>query len=304
MVDWKIWEEIYKPSTHRFIANENPIKVKMAIDNLDLPLQTKGEREIELKFPSETVFNVCPGNDFFIDIKLVNKQRFLNMMKIRYDCLFIINAKNVYYLKDSLSTSFSQEFPNIVVSLAIKTQDELKEFYALAKSLHLKHLWLNVREIEEEIDLAKCENVEYICSSGDSTGRKVTDFAWHSALAKKCEEFKIGYSFLSTGKLFKFGDKIYNIPKEKQQEQAMKASIDVTKIVDKREYIGKPVEIGGMLWKVFNNILVPIDKSSMEIRYDLLCQSKSFINCSSLASVQSFSTSTKINTVLANSKTE
>lgn len=44
--------------------------------------------------------------------------------------------------------------------------------------------------------------------------------------------------------------------------------------------IGKPVEIGGMLWKVFNNILVPIDKSSMEIRYDLLCDSKSFINCS------------------------
>lgn len=304
MVDWKIWEEIYKPSTHRFIANENPIKVKMAIDNIDLPLQTKSEREIELKFPSETVFNVCPGNDFFIDIKLVNKQRFLNMMKIRYDCLFIINAKNVYYLKDSLSTSFSQEFPNIVVSLAIKTQDELKEFYALAKSLHLKHLWLNVREIEEEIDLAKCENVEYICSSGDSTGRKVTDFAWHSALAKKCEEFKIGYSFLSTGKLFKFGDKIYNIPKEKQQEQAMKASIDVTKIVDKREYIGKPVEIGGMLWKVFNNILVPIDKSSMEIRYDLLCDSKSFINCNSLASVKSFFALTKINTVLANSKTE
>lgn len=36
----------------------------------------------------------------------------------------------------------------------------------------------------------------------------------------------------------------------------------------------------GMLWKVFNNILVPIDKSSMEIRYDLLCDSKSFINCS------------------------
>ena len=84
----------------------------------------------------------------------------------------------------------------------------------------------------------------------------------------------------------------------------MKAGINVTKIVDKRGYIGKPVEIGGMLWKVFNNILVPIDKSSMEIRYDLLCDSKSFINWNSLASVQRFSTLTKINTVLANSKTE
>lgn len=260
MVDWKIWEEIYKPSTHRFIANENPIKVKMATDAINLPLQTKSEGEIELKFPSETVFNVCPGNDFFIDIKWVNKQRFLNMMKIRYDCLFIINTKNVHCLKDGFPNS--SEFPNVVIALTIKTQDELEDFYALAKSLHLKHLWLNVKEIEEEIDLTKCENVEYICSSGDSTGRKVTDFAWHSTLAKKCEEFKIGYAFLSTGKLFKFGDKIYNIPKEKQQEQATKANINVTKIVDKREYIGKPVEIGGMLWKVFNNILVPIDKST------------------------------------------
>lgn len=278
MVDWKIWEEIYKPSTHRFIANENPIKVKMATDAINLPLQTKSEGEIELKFPSETVFNVCHGNDFFIDIKWVNKQRFLNMMKIRYDCLFIINTKNVHCLKDGFPNS--SEFPNVVIALTIKTQDELEDFYALAKSLHLKHLWLNVKEIEEEIDLVKCGNVEYICSNGDSTGRKVTDFAWHSTLAKKCEEFKIGYAFLSTGKLFKFGDKIYNIPKEKQQEQATKANINVTKIVDKREYIGKPVEIGGMLWKVFNNILVPIDKSSMEIRYDLLCDSKSFINCS------------------------
>ena len=59
MVDWKIWEEIYKPSTHRFIANENPIKVKMATDAVNLPLQTKSKGEIELKFPSETVFNVC-----------------------------------------------------------------------------------------------------------------------------------------------------------------------------------------------------------------------------------------------------
>ena len=183
----------------------------------------------------------------------------------------------MHCLKDGFPNS--SEFPNVVIALTIKTQDELEDFYALAKSLHLKHLWLNVKEIEEEIDLTKCENVEYICSSGDSTGRKVTDFAWHSTLAKKCEEFKIGYAFLSTGKLFKFGDKIYNITKEKQQEQATKANINVTKIVDKREYIGKPVEIGGMFWKVFNNILVPIDKSSMEIRYDLLCDNKSFINC-------------------------
>ena len=46
MVDWKIWEEIYKPSTHRFIANENPLKVKMATDAINLPLQTKCEGDL------------------------------------------------------------------------------------------------------------------------------------------------------------------------------------------------------------------------------------------------------------------
>lgn len=290
MVDWNIWKETNKPSTHQRITDESQAKITVSTDEFDLPIQTKGINEIELKFPSKTVFNVCPGNDFFTEIKGVDKQRFLNMMKVRYDCLFILNTKSVYYLKDWLVPSFSKEFPNVIVSLSIKTKEELMDFYALAKSLHLNHLWLNVKEIKEGIDLTRCGNVEYIYSSGDSTGKKVTNFAWHSALAKQCKENEIGYSFLSTGKFIKIGNKIYNIPKDKQQEQALKADINVTKIVDKRDYLGKPVEIGGMLWKIFNNILVPIDKSSMEIRYDLLCQSKSFIDCDRLVAAQSFTT--------------
>lgn len=280
MIDWNIWKESYKPNVNRYIANENPNKVSISIDEFDLPIQTTGFNEIELKFPSGTVFNVCPHSDFFIDIKDFNKQRFWNMMKIRYDCIFVLNTRNIHYLKDGLSLNLGEGLHNIIVSITINTQKELNHISVLAKSLPLKHLWINFVSLKEKISLENChKGIECIYSSGDELGKSITDFTWHSYLAKQCQEFGIGYAFLSTGRLFKVGEKIYDISPSKRQEQALRAGINVSKFVDKKSYIGKPVEIGGMLWKVFNNILVPVDRTTMEIRYDLICQSKQFINC-------------------------
>lgn len=35
---------------------------------------------------------------------------------------------------------------------------------------------------------------------------------------------------------------------------------------------------GGFIWRVINNILVPLDENTREIKYDLLNQTQSIIN--------------------------
>lgn len=286
MTNWNIWKGCCE--FNEFCANCKVIKKGLTkfdvqIDDFDLPIHTKGIGELELKYPSYTIFNVCPLSDFFLENTDASREKYWNIMRLRHDCLFVICTKRVERLAERMP---KEPLNNVAIVLSVSTQKELD--YALAQEIpqSIKHLWVSVTPMKEEVSLAKLSNakvanvsrIEYVYSGGDIFGETVTDFAWHSALAQECHDKEIGYTFQSTGTLFKIGEKVYTIPKDKQSEQATKANINVSKEVPIKELEGTPLMKGGFIWRVINNILVPLDENTREIKYDLLNQTQSIIN--------------------------
>lgn len=281
MINWNIWKgccEFNEFCANCKVIREGFTKFNLQIDDFDLPIQTKGFGEIELKYPSYTIFNVCPLSDFFLENADSSREKYWNIMRLRYDCLFVICTKRVERLAECIP---KEPLNNVAIVLSVSTQKELN--YALAQEIpqSIKHLWVSVTPMKEEVSLTKdsqTSRIEYIYSGGDLFGETITDFAWHSALAKECREREIGYTFQSTGALFKIGEKVYAIPKDKQSDQAFKANINVSKEVPIKDLEGIPLAKGGLIWKVIDNILIPLDENTREIKYDLLNQTKRIIN--------------------------
>ena len=55
---------------------------------------------------------------------------------------------------------------------------------------------------------------------------RVCDYAWVLNVHMQCVEYSVPFSFHQTGARLKKGDKIYEIPREHQHEQARKAHLD------------------------------------------------------------------------------
>lgn len=280
MVNWNSWKgccEYNKFCNGCKVIKKGMTKYVFSIDEYDLPLHTLGQNDLTLKYPSNTVFNVCPLSDFFLEMSDNCRNRFWNIMKIRYDCLFVICTKRIDRIKHCLPDDWGDGWNNIIFSLTVSTQIELDKAMNLVKSLPLKHLWIAAVPLKEQLNLKPVKTLaqlEYVYSGGDAFGDYITDFAWHSDLAKQCSEMELGYTFLSTGALFNIGEKTYTIPKVKQHEQAFRAGIDVSKTVLKKTYRGMPFEFDGLRWKIIQGMLIPLDTKTCEMKYDLMAHSK------------------------------
>ena len=55
---------------------------------------------------------------------------------------------------------------------------------------------------------------------------RICDFGWVLSLYLQCVEFGISFTFHQTGAKLRKGGKVYNIPRELQEEQAKKAGLD------------------------------------------------------------------------------
>lgn len=282
MVNWSPWEGCNNISdfcTNCQIKRNRITELRFSKDNFNLPLHTVSKTDLTLKYPSWTVFNVCPSGNFFSDVDDSVRELIWNIMKIRYDCIFVINVKCFDCAKINFPDDWRCGWGNVVLNLIASSQQELDELTDLAKSLPFEHVWISIAPATEKIVLpSDLKMLEYVCSEGDPFGEFTTDFAWHSDLARQCEEMHLGYTFLSTGNKFKIKDKTYTISKYLQQQQAMKANINVSKTVPKMIYAGIPFEADGFRWKILQGMLIPIDVKSYEIRYDLICKSASLVS--------------------------
>ena len=128
MVNWNIWKGCCE--FNEFCANCKVIKKGLTkfdvqIDDFDLPIHTKSIEELELKYPSYTIFNVCPLSDFFLENTDASREKYWNIMRLRHDCLFVICTKRVERLAEHMP---KEPLNNVAIVLSVSTQKELGMF--------------------------------------------------------------------------------------------------------------------------------------------------------------------------------
>lgn len=160
MTNWNIWKGCCE--FNEFCANCKVIKKGLTkfdvqIDDFDLPIHTKSFGEIELKYPSYTIFNVCPLSDFFLENTDASREKYWNIMRLRHDCLFVICTKRIERLAECMP---KEPLNNVAIVLSVSTQKELD--YALAQEIpqSIKHLWVSVTPMKEEVSLTKLSNAK------------------------------------------------------------------------------------------------------------------------------------------------
>ena len=68
------------------------------------------------------------------------------------------------------------------------------------------------------------ENVS--CGGESGPEARICDYGWVLSTHMQCVEYGVPFSYHQTGARLRKGDKIYDIPRERQHEQASRAGLD------------------------------------------------------------------------------
>lgn len=96
--------------------------------------------------------------------------------------------------------------------------------YFLSISIFLHFSFATIKPKTTKDNKPLIESVSVGGESGPEA--RVCDYAWVLDLHCQCVEYGVGFSYHQTGAKLKRGEKIYEIPRELQHEQAHKAKLD------------------------------------------------------------------------------
>lgn len=277
MIIWNPWSGCmqccYDCNGCAIIKNKNG-KFKLNVDEFNLPMHLFDDKNVyepmRLKYKSGTLFSLCTLSDFFINDADEFRQRIWRIIKARYDCIFLIETKRVKAIEHRLPYDWGDGWDNVIFLISASCQESLEKQYEFAKRLPLKHIFLSLKPLREQIDLTKLDiksNVEMVISGGDYFD-EINVFDWHKSLANDARELKLGYVFDYTGKRLMIGDTIYTIPENKRLEQAFKAGINQSKIVNRDDYVDTPLILDGIKWEISDNRFIPMRKDENTGNYD------------------------------------
>ncbi len=194
-----------------------------------LPVQ-RGRGGYKIK-SGETVYT-CFSSDFFIDRADGWRPEAWRMIAQRPDLKFIIFTKRVARIAECLPDDWGDGsgYSHVTFGCSCENQRRVDERLPVFLELPLPHRVIICEPLLERVDLSPYldERIESVCAGGESgDNARVCDYDWILSLRDDCARAGVPFSFHQTGaKLMKNG-KIYNIPRQLQQQQARRAGIDI-----------------------------------------------------------------------------
>lgn len=293
IIEWNPWSGCLQCSydcAGCYVLKNRNEKFKVNLDELDLPMQlldaTNVQNPMRLMFDSDSVFNVCTYSDFFINAADNIRGRIWRIIKARYDCIFLIETKRVKSIKERLPSDWGDGWNNVILVISASHKESLEKQLVFAKEVPLKHVFIALTPLKEEIDLTTLDlpkSVEMVISGGDYYD-DINIFNWHKKLSIDAKKLNLGYIFKDTGKRLMLGDKVYIIPEDKRTTQAYKAQLNRSKVVDRNQYLDKPLILNGIEWVIQENRFVPKrwnqETKDCEIDYDMFFKSNQILEFS------------------------
>ena len=211
--------------------------------NFNLPVRRlrTGKYKGLYKIPSGSHIFTCFSSDFFHKDADAWRDEMWNMIRERSDCTLFMITKRPERILDHLPADWNGGWDHVTIAVTTENQWAADRRLPVYLSVPMKHYSVMIEPMLSTVNLRRYFTaytrtnsrgqtvplIEAISAGGESgPDARVCDYAWVLDAHMQCVEYSVPFSFHQTGARLKKGDKIYDIPREHQHEQARKARLD------------------------------------------------------------------------------
>ena len=200
----------------------------------DLPVRRyrAGEYKGLYKVPSGSMIYTCFTSDFFHSSADDWRTEAWAMMKQRSDCAFFMITKRPERIKKTLPNDWGEGYENVHICVTCENQYWADKRLPIFLPLPIRHKSITHEPMLESINISPYlkeygSNIENVSCGGESGPEaRICDYGWVLNTHMQCVEYGVPFSYHQTGARLKKGDRIFDIPRQHQHEQAHKAGLD------------------------------------------------------------------------------
>lgn len=193
----------------------------------DFQLPLRRNKQGEFKIPVGTEVQTCFTSDFFIKQADEWRPEVWEMIRQRSDLRFLIPTKRVERFLECIPQDWGEGYDNVAIAVSIENQQQANNRMPLFINLPIKHRIVFLCPLLEYVDLSEyyfANNIELVSVCGESyENARVCDFEWVKKIYCECKIHNVPFLFHQTGSKLQMGDHIFQIPREREFEQAKKA---------------------------------------------------------------------------------
>ena len=232
-MQWNPWHGCHKCSPgclHCYVyyldklRNRDANIVTKSKTNFNLPLKKDKQGNYKIKAGSELA--TCFTSDFFLEDADAWRKEAWEIIKKRNDVQFLIPTKRIERLNECIPEDWEEGYDNVTIALTCENQEKADKRIPLFLNCKIKHRYIFVAPILEEVDLSKylkTDKIDLVSVSGESyENARVCDFSWVAHIKETCDKHQVKFDFHQTGSNFRMNGKTYKISHFKEYEQAKK----------------------------------------------------------------------------------
>ena len=239
-VTWNLWCGCSKVSWgcqhcymfRRFESVGKDPTVVRKTQNFNLPIRKlkAGSYKGLYKVPEGSHIYTCFSSDFFHKDADEWRDEAWSMIRERSDCTFFMITKRPERIEATLPPDWGSGWDHVTIAVTTENQWAADKRLPCYLSLPLLHRSVMVEPMLSAVNLRpylESGLIESVSVGGESGPEaRPCDYAWVLDLHLQCVPNSVSFSYHQTGaRLIKNG-KEYQIPKDKQHEQAHKAHLD------------------------------------------------------------------------------
>ena len=194
-----------------------------------LPIQKS--RNGEYKLQTGGYVYTCMTSDFFVEEADDWRKEAWDYIRVRSDLHFYIITKRIQRFGVNLPIDWGSGYENVTICSTCENQKTANERLPVLLELPIKHREVIHEPILEQIDISKYLDTglieQVICGGESGPDARPCHFEWVLNTRRQCEFFHTPFHFKQTGANFVKDGKRYIIPRRLQEEQAVKAAIDL-----------------------------------------------------------------------------
>lgn len=223
----------YLDKTH----NNGDSSVVTKTNSIRYPLQKFKDGSYKIK--SGEHIRVCLTSDFFIEEADEWRDECWDVMRQRYDVVFLLLTKRPELVMDRLPFDFGDGWENVQLSVTCENQKRADERLPILLDLPFKHKGIMcapfIGEVNVENYLASGQIEQVLCGGENYDGARPCNYDWVLSLSEQCSKHKVNFCFFETGNVFVKDGKTYLMhDKSVQSKMALKSGL--SKEYSKIEY--------------------------------------------------------------------
>ncbi len=193
---------------------------------------TQKNRNGEYKIPSGEHIYCCMTSDFFLEDADEWRDEVWAMIRERSDISFTIISQSIVRFPEVVPDDWGDGYENVTVCCTMENQRQYDNRMELFLSLPIRHREIICEPLLGPIDFRGLldERIELVTCGGESGDKaRICEYDWILDIRRQCIDANVSFNFKQTGAYFRKDNKVYRIPRYKQEPQARRAGINYHK---------------------------------------------------------------------------